>query len=97
MTDQLVLAGTFCPNCRCQAHGKLSEGNIIKFGRTTTSVQRYRCKPCGGTFTATRGTLFYRRRTPRKEILETLALLAEGMRVSGISRAKGIKADTILA
>lgn len=104
MTNQLVPTGAFCPNQRCEAHGKLSEkGNIIiiiiiiKFGRTNTGVQRYRCKLCGGTFTATRGTLFYRRQTPSKEILETLALLAEGVRISSIARAKGIKADTILA
>jgi hypothetical protein len=101
MTNRLgPAAGAFCPNQRCEAYGKLSEveeeGNIIKFGKTTTSVQRYRCKLCGGTFTATRGTLFYRRQTPRKEILETLALLAEGVRISSIARAKGIKADTIL-
>lgn len=93
----MVSEGAFCPNRRCEAHGKLSKGNIIKFGKTNTGVQRYRCKLCGGTFTATRGTLFYRRQTPRKEILETLALLAEGVRISSIARAKGIKADTILA
>lgn len=97
MGNQLVPAGAFCPNRRCEAHGKVSEGNIIKFGRTTTGVQRYQCRLCRGTFTATRGTLFYRRRTPRKEILETLALLAEGVRMSSIARTKGIKADTILA
>jgi transposase-like protein len=97
MTNQFVPADAFCPNRRCKAHGKVSEGNIIKFGRTTTGVQHYQCKLCRGTFTATRGTLFYWRRTPRKEILETLALLAEGVRMSSIVRAKGIKADTILA
>ena len=29
--------------------------------------------------------------------METLALLAEGVRISSLARAKGIKADTILA
>lgn len=100
MTERLLPAGSFCPNRRCEAYGKPSEedgGNIIKFGKSTTGVQRYRCKLCRGTFTATRGTLFYRRQAPRKEILETLALLAEGVRVSSIARAKGMKADTVLA
>ncbi len=88
MTNRLVPVGAFCPNRQCEAYGKLSEeeGNIIKFGRTNTGVQRYQCKLCGGTFTATRGTLFYRRQTPRKEILETLALLAEGVRISSVAR-----------
>jgi hypothetical protein len=31
-----------------------------------------------------------------KDILETLALLAEGVRISSLSRAKGFKEDTIL-
>jgi hypothetical protein len=64
MTNQLVSEGAFCPNRRCEAHGKLSKGNIIKFGKTNTGVQRYRCKLCGGTFTATRGTLFSTGATP---------------------------------
>jgi len=49
------------------------------------------------TFTETKGTIFYRRRTPEDEILETLALLAEGNRISSLSRVKGHKEDTILA
>src|SRR5215211_4253167 len=43
-----------------------------------------------------RGTLFYRKHAPVKDILETLALLAEGVRISSLSRAKGFKEDTIL-
>jgi hypothetical protein len=48
-------------------------------------------------FTETTGTIFYRKRTPEHEILETLALLAEGNRISSLSRVKGFKEDTILA
>jgi hypothetical protein len=40
---------------------------------------------------------FYGKHTPRKDILESLAMLAEGMRISSISRVKGFKEDTILA
>jgi transposase-like protein len=59
-------------------------------------VQRFRCTTCGKTFTATTGTIFFRKRTPEHEILETLALLAEGNRISSLSRVKGFKEDTIL-
>jgi hypothetical protein len=52
--------------------------------------------PCNSTFVETKGTLFYGKHTPRKDILETLALLAEGVRISSLSRAKGFKEDTIL-
>jgi hypothetical protein len=44
----------------------------------------------------TTGTIFYRKRTPEDEILETLALLAEGSRISSLTRVKGYKEDTIL-
>jgi transposase-like protein len=94
---QLASAGTFCPNKECHHYAKVDEANIIKFGKTKQGVQRYQCKSCKTTFTATRGTLFYRKRTPLKDILETLALLAEGVRISSLSRAKGFKEDTILS
>lgn len=92
----LASAGTFCPNKECRHYAKVEEGNLIKFGRSRQGVQRYQCKSCTTTFTATRGTLFYRKHTPVKDILETLALLAEGVRISSLSRAKGFKEDTIL-
>ncbi len=94
---RLALAGTFCPNKECPHYARVEEGNIIKFGCSRRGVQRYRCKSCKSTFTATRGTLFYRKRTAVKDILETLALLAEGVRISSLSRAKGFKEDTILS
>src|SRR3954463_8409795 len=94
---QLALAGTFCPNKECHHYAKVDVANIIKFGKTKQGVQRYQCKSCKTTFTATRGTLFYRKRTPLRDILETLALLAKGVRISSLSRAKGFKEDTILS
>ena len=60
-------------------------------------IKPHSCKTCGKTFTETTGTLFFRKRTPEHEILETLALLAEGNRISSLSRVKGFKEDTILA
>jgi transposase-like protein len=94
--EGLASAGTFCPNKECPHYAEVEEGNLIKYGRSKQGVQRYRCKICGTTFAATRGTLFYRKHAPLKDILETLALLAEGVRISSLSRAKGFKEDTIL-
>jgi transposase-like protein len=74
-----------------------AQHNIVKYGRTKAGCQRYKCKTCGKTFTATKGTLFYRRRTARTEIIDTLALIAEGSRISSLARAKGHKEDTIIA
>jgi transposase-like protein len=92
----LISPGTFCSNEECHHYAKVDEANIIKFGKSKQGVQRYQCKSCRTTFSATRGTLFYRKHTPLKDILETLALLAEGVRISSLSRTKGFKEDTIL-
>ena len=98
--EKFAKPGDFCPNEACPDYGKLQNGqqkNIDKFGKTRKGVQRFRCKTCGKVFTETKGTIFYRKRTAEHEILETLALLAEGSRISSLSRAKGHKEDTILA
>ena len=99
MKSKLTQVGDFCPNELCLDYGKCqSEGqaNIIKFGQTKAGRQRYKCKTCRKTFTETKGTLFYRRRTPDDEIVDTLALIAEGSRISSLVRTKGHKEDTII-
>ena len=91
--------GDFCPNKACADYGKRQskrQKNIVKCGKTKAGRQRYQCKTCKGTFTETKGTIFYRRRTPEDEIVETLALVAEGSRISSLTRVKGYKEDTIL-
>jgi transposase-like protein len=98
--ERFAKVGDFCPNAACPDYQKLQAGqtkrNIIKAGRTQKGVQRYECKTCGVSFTETFGTLFYGKRTAEHEILETLVLLAEGSRISSLTRAKGYKEDTIL-
>ena len=94
--SKFAQVGDFCPNTSCADYGK-QQKNIVKYGKTKAGRQRYQCKSCGSTFTETKGTIFYRRRTPDDEIIETLAFLAEGMRISSLSRVKGHKEDTILA
>jgi transposase-like protein len=98
--EKFAKPGDFCPNEACPDYGKLQndqQQNLNKFGKTRRGVQRFRCKTCRKTFTETTGTIFFGKRTPEHEILETLALLAEGNRISSLSRAKGHKEDTILA
>jgi transposase-like protein len=96
---KLAQVGDFCPNEVCPDYGKLQserQGRIIKFGKTKAGRQRYECKTCRKTFTETKGTLFYRRRTPEAEIIDTLAHIAEGNRISSLVRTKGHKEDTII-
>lgn len=98
---ELAQVGEFCPNGSCPDYGKLqskqTKPNIIKHGLSRQGLQRYKCKTCQRTFCESSGTLFHGKRTPEKEILECLALLAEGSRISSLSRVKGFKEDTILA
>ena len=98
--EKLARTKDFCPNAACPDYGKLqsdqAKPNLKKLGKTPRGVQRYQCKTCGKTFTETTGTLFYRKHAEEHEILEVLALLAEGNRISTLTRVKGIKEDTIL-
>jgi transposase-like protein len=98
--EQFAKAGDFCPHPDCSEYGKRQDGkqkNIQKYGKTKRGVQRYRCCVCKRSFTATSGAIFYGKHTSEAEILETLALLAEGSRISSLSRVKGYKEDTILS
>lgn len=98
--SKFAQVGDSCPNTVCADYGKLQsehQRNIIKFGKTKAGRQRHKCKTCSCTFVETRGTIFYRRRTPADEIIETLAFVAEGSRISSLARVKGHKEDTILA
>ncbi len=98
---ELAQAGDFCPNKKCSDCGKLqskqTKHNITKYGKTKQGKQRYKCKTCKKTFTETKGTIFYRRRRSEQEIMDTLALVAEGNRISSLTRVKGYKEETILA
>ena len=94
---QLVRVGSCCGNAACASYQQVKAGNLIRYGTTRQGHQRYRCKTCGRTFNAQAGTLFYRRRTATKDIVEALAMLAEGMRISSVARVKGVKADTVAA
>ncbi len=95
--SEFARVGDFCPKRGCSDYGELQKGNIIKFGKTKAGRQRYLCHSCDGTFTETNGTIFFRKRTPDREIMESLALVAEGSRVSSVARVKGHKEDTIVA
>jgi len=95
--NQLASVGTFCPYPECPDYGQIGKGNLIQYGKSRQGQQRFQCKTCQRTFNERKGTLFYNRKTAVKDILECLALLAEGSRISSISRVKGIKEDTILS
>jgi len=96
--SKLAQVGDFCPNGSCSDYGKRQseqQHNIIRFGKTKAGRQRFRCQTCGQTFTETKGTIFYRRRTSEEDILSALACIAEGNRMSSTARITEHKEETI--
>jgi transposase-like protein/IS1 family transposase len=84
----------FCPNLACSARGQRGQGNIRIHCHKR---QRYRCRTCGQTFSARRGTLFEGLRTPRNLIVIVVTLLAFGCPVQAIVQAYGLDERTIAA
>lgn len=82
----------FCPNNLCHASGKESEGNIVIHSRRD---QRYKCKCCGRTFSATKGTAFYGLKKPTELFVLVITLLAHGCPVQAIVAAFGLDERTV--
>ena len=78
-------------------YGLVGAGNIWRhsnYGRGRDR-KRFMCKACGKTFSETRGTAFYKLRTPREKILRTLAMLVERGSIRATARAMGVKQETV--
>ncbi len=84
----------FCPNWDCPARGQVGEGNITSHGRTRP---RYHCTVCGRTFSARRGTPFYRRRSSETRMTQVRTLVAYGCPIVAIEAAFGLQARTVRA
>lgn len=82
LDEKRFAQGRFCPHCNSK--------NVVRFGKTKQGTQRYCCKDCGKTFTATTGTLFSHSRRPAllRQYLECMNLhlsLRKTAKVCGIS------------
>lgn len=82
----------FCPNSDCPARGLIGKGNIGIFHK---QERRYICHQCQKTFTETKGTVYYRRRTPPETITQVLTLLAYGCPVQAIVVAFALDERTV--
>jgi transposase-like protein len=88
--------GLYCPNPDCALFGKEEEGQLDRhayYGPERTT--QYLCRACGKTFSETKGTFFYRLRTPKEKVLTALAMVAEGGGIRATGRAMGVDKDTI--
>ena len=84
----------FCPNLACPARGQSGQGNI---GIHSRKGQRFICTQCRKTFAATKGTAFYRLRTPAETVVLVLTLLAHGCPLQAIVVAFGFDERTVAA
>jgi transposase-like protein/IS1 family transposase len=82
----------FCPNRHCPARGQTGRGNI---GIHSQKEQRFICHECHKTFSATKGTVFYRLRTAAETVSLVVTLLAHGCPVQAIVAAFGFDERTV--
>lgn len=82
----------FCSNPDCPAKGQTAKGNIRIHSRRD---QRYKCRECGQTFTATKGTPFYRLRHHQEVVVQVVTLLAWGCPPQAVVAAFGLDERTV--
>src|SRR6059036_4061152 len=83
---------TFCPNLACAARGQTGQGNI---GIHSCKDKRFLCTACHKTFSATKGTAFYRLRTSAETVSLVVTLLAHGCPLQAIVVAFGYDERTV--
>ena len=83
---------TFCPNVACPARGQTGQGNI---GIHSCKDKRFICTECHKTFSATKGTAFYRLRTAAETVSLVVTLLAHGCPLQAIVVAFGYDERTV--
>jgi transposase-like protein len=82
---------TFCPNVACPARGQTGQGNI---GIHSCKDKRFLCTECHKTFSATKGTVFYRLRTSAETVSLVGTLLAHGCPLQALIVAFGYEERT---
>jgi len=82
----------FCLNNDCAAKGQIGKGNISIHSH---KKKQYMCEVCNKTFTATKGTIFYRLKTKPELVVLVLILLAYGCPRQAIVMAFGFDERTV--
>ena len=84
-----------CPNKQCGYYNKVGLLNIIRHGPRPNGTQNYRCTTCGRQFVRTYGTIFYRKKLPKREIIRISKQFVEKSSFRGIARTTGHHLDTV--
>ena len=81
----------FCPNLACPARGQTAQDTIHIHSQ---KEKRFLCTACHKTFSATKGTVFYRLRTSAETVVLVVTLLAHGCPPQAIVAAFGFDERT---
>ena len=89
----------FCPNAECSNYGHVGLDNeIIGAGHCGKhQTQMLKCKVCGKTFSARRGTPLFQLKADEEIFYEAIGCLVEGNGVRGTGRILGLDKDTVSA
>jgi len=82
----------FCHNSSCPDRGQFGRGNI---GVLSQKERRYKCSTCGKTFSATKGTPFYRLHKAADVMALVVTLLCHGCPIQAIVLAFGFDERTV--
>lgn len=87
----------FCPNEECTNYGKVGPDNHLIgagcYGKAQT--QLLKCKVCGKTFSARRGTSLFNLKTDEERFYRTIGCLVEGNGIRATARIMGLDKDTV--
>jgi len=96
-SEEIDISEFWCWNEDCPDYGKNGKGNIVpkeQYGKD--KIWLLKCKTCSHCFSENKGTVFFQLKTPRDEVLRTLALFPEKGSIRGISRATGHDKNVIM-
>ncbi len=99
INNQYQVKPDICPNPDCVFYNVINKGNIVFNGtyrkKDGSLSRRFLCNKCGKSFCARAGSVFYGLRTPEEKVLMSLKLLQNGESIQGVSKALGVKFDTV--
>lgn len=84
----------FCPNPACPARGQVGKGKI---GVHSRKEWRYKCRVCGKTFAASKGTVFCRLHMAKDTAVMVITLLAYGCPIQAVVAAFGMDERTVVS
>lgn len=87
-----------CQNQDCPRFGERGQGNVYLRAVYGKNKDRplLKCRDCGKTFSAYRGTVFYNSKLPQEKVVDVLQHAREGCGVRGTARLTHVCQNTVI-